>query len=98
FPSDPSQQGEFLKSKVPTGEVALWKNSNAVIIVRDTSPGNSVPLVNEPVPESGRGIISVPQDAASLRFEIRDATGLTLSEAEYKDNSWDSARYFLVLQ
>jgi len=98
FPSDPSQQGEFLKSKVPTGEVALWKNSNAVIIVRDTSPGNNAPLVNEPVPESGRGIISVPRDASSLRFEIRDATGLTLTEAEYKDNSWDSARYFLVLQ
>ncbi|HOJ69814.1 MAG TPA: hypothetical protein PLH06_13545, partial [Candidatus Hydrogenedentes bacterium] len=91
-------QGAYLKSRVATGEVSLWKNSNAAIVVQDTSGGNSVTVVNEPVPESGRGVISIPASAKSLRFEIRDATGLSLTEAEYKDTSWDSARYFLVLR
>jgi|GEM_PF-2155670 len=98
FPVSPDDQGAYLKNRVASGEVSLWKNSNAAIVVQDTSGGNSVTVVNEPVPESGRGVISIPANAKSIRFEIRDATGLSLTEAEYKDTSWDSARYFLVLR
>ena len=98
FPVSPEEQEEYLKSRVASGEVSLWKNSNTVIVVQDTSGGKNTTVVNEPVPESGRGIIRVPANAKSLRFEIRDATGLTLTEAEYKDSAWDSARHFLVLR
>lgn len=98
FPASPEEQREYLKSRVASGEVSLWKNSNTAIVVQDTTGGRNTTLLNEPVPESGRGIVSVPAIARSLRFEIRDATGLTLTEAEYKDSTWDSARHFLVLK